>query len=156
MIGGIFALAAAFVGGAFKGQSVGLGPSPTVTVTKTNLITPGQSSSTQPGGESWTFPAQAGYISRWQEPITIGVNGVVFQQTGPVAAGNSNQDIEYFGNPGNGWDGNSNDTFSVWLSSGIPSPKDCVSKGSGYSAMETIAKQEIVIVLSIISLRMDP
>lgn len=140
VIGAIGAIVAAFVGGALGGHAVGLGPGPSATVTKTVLITPGQSRSAQPVEKTSTFPPQAGYAFRWQQSIVIGVNGVVFQQAEPVAAGNSNLDLDYFGDPGNGWDGNDNDIFNPWLPAGIPTPMDCTGNGSGHKAFGTVAE----------------
>ena len=99
----------------------------------------GPSSSVQPGGDGPTLPDQAGYNFRWQTSIIIDSTGVIFQQTGPVSAvpGTYVSDLTY--SWGSGW-GGTRSNLSLWLSSGAPSPMDCVSKNSGGTGINTLAK----------------
>lgn len=99
----------------------------------------GQISSVQPGGDGPTLPDQAGYSSRWQEPVVIDSTGVIFQQTAPVpaVAGNYNADLTYDGS--SGWGGTESE-LSLWLSHGVPTPADCVGKSSGRTGVGTLAE----------------
>ena len=141
LITGIFTVIAAFVAGAFKGNAIGLAPSPRVTVTAIQTITATTSPKasipvTSPSVQAQQNPSptqsaipilapknQPGWTLAWHGPETIGPQGIILALTGPQVSNGSNFNIQYVPGSGNGWvtGGNWGD-FGYWENNYAPGP----------------------------------
>lgn len=151
-ITGVCTITAAFITGAYKGHSLGLGPAPHVSVTKTIYVTPtptvsasvAASRSSQSAASEipvLTPAADSGFKQTWHGSVSVGAAGARILSSGVYQGTPQDWDIAYQPGGGDaGWQMNDNNTDNgyiwYWDGTGTPDPAFCSREYSASSGNE--------------------
>ena len=162
---------AAFVGGAFKGNAIGLAPVPGVTVTArvtvpekvTVTVTahpgggssnPSSSPTVQPNSNP-SLPAspvltpqsQQGWTLAWSGTQDFGPQGVILTSSGPQTGDGSDFTVQYIGGANqSGWGiGGLTDAFDYWANASRPGPATIFALVQSDSALDGVVGEQAQI-----------
>jgi hypothetical protein len=175
IVAGLLGIVAAFVGGAFKGNAIGLTPVPGVTVTArvtvpttvtvTSRVTvtaqpsgsyanPSSSPTAQPNPQPsqpvipvLTPQSQQGWTLAWSGTQAFGPQGVVLTSSGPHTSDGSDFTLQYVaGENQSGWSTNGlTDAFAYWTNASRPGPATIFGLVQSNGSLDSAASNQAQI-----------